>query len=250
MAAVFLPPLANEPTLESSNAIATAPASRVLLDEPGLVARASGTLSFTFNMLGQAFDTVAVIRHSLRADQSIRVRVGTDASMASGVVFDRTFPAWSGAPPFDKAISYLPLPQLFTARYVAIDLVGSAGIEIEASRIIVGKRIEIDGVDANAQHNYTSTSSIDDGGAWTTIGQERSRLTWTVNAGNVTKTSYVADWAPFLHRVGKHSGFLFIPYDGSDALQQQAALMRHKEDANVVDVTWSRYRVEMSLYEV
>ena len=44
MAAVFLPPLPVEPAIVSSNAIATAPASRVLLDEPGLVARAAAVL--------------------------------------------------------------------------------------------------------------------------------------------------------------------------------------------------------------
>jgi hypothetical protein len=250
MAAVFLPPLATEPAIVSSNAIATAPASRVLLDEPGLVARASGTLTITFDMQGQGYDTVAVIRHSLRAAQLVRVRIGPDASMGLGVVFDQSFAAWSGALPFDKAISYLPLPQVFNARYVTIDLIGSAGIEVEASRIIVGKRIETDGVDSGAQLNFASGSTVDDGPGWTTVGEQRSRITWTVNAGNVSRFAFNWEWAAFLHRVGKHTGFLFIPYDASESLQQQAALVRFKEDANVVDVTSNRFRVEMTLFEV
>lgn len=250
MAAVFLPPLPVEPTIQSSNAVATAPASRVLLDEPGLVARAAGTLSFTFNMQAQSFDTVAAIGHSLRAAQSVRVRVGSDATMATGVVFDQTFAAWSGASPLDRAISYIPLPQVFNERFVTVDLIGSDGIDISVSRVIVGKRIEVDGIDQNAQWNFTSGSTVDDGPGWTTVGDQRSRMTWTVNAGNVPRANYVAEWASFLHRVGKHAGFLFIPYDGSDSLQQQAVLVRHKEDANVVDVTSDRYRVEMTLFEV
>jgi hypothetical protein len=250
MAAVFLPPLAVEPAIQSSNAVATAPASRVLLDEPGLVARGVGTLSVTFNMQGQSYDTVAVIRHSLRAEQRIRVRVGSDAAMATGVVFDQTFTAWSGAAPFDKAISYIPLPQLFSERFVAVDLIGSDGIDIEASRIIVGERIEVDGVDSGAQFTPVSGSTVDDGPGWTTVGEHRTRRSWEVNAGNVSRTSYYAEWSSFLNRVGKHAAFLFVPQSASDAIQHEAALMRFKDDPNVVDVTSSRYRVEMTLFEV
>ena len=250
MAAVFLPPVVVEPIIVSSNAFATAPASRVLLDEPGLVARAAGTLSMTFDMQAQPYDTVAVVRHNLSAAQTIRVRIGTDLAMSGNVVLDQTFAAWNGAAPFSRAISYLPLPRSFTERYVAVDLVGAAGADVEASRILIGQRIEIDGVDQGAQLNYASGSPVDDGPGWTTVGEQRSRIVWQVNAGNVARTAFNAAWAAFLHRVGKHAGFLFIPYDGSDSLQQEAALMRFKEDANVVDVSSSRYRVERTLFEV
>lgn len=79
---------------------------------------------------------------------------------------------------------------------------------------------------------------------------QKALSTLGTDAANVSRTSFYQKWASFLNRVGKHAGFLFIPYDASDSLQQEAALMRHKEDANVVDVTSSRYRVEMTLFEV
>jgi hypothetical protein len=248
MSAVFLP---SQPmTIAAHNSQANAPADRVLLDEPGLVARAIGTLSLTFDLGGRAFDSVAAIRHSLAATESIRIRVGSVADMSSGVLLDTTAAPWSGAAPVGKAITYIALPGSYTAPFVRVDLVSSGANPVEVSRIIVGSRVEADGIDRGAQLAYASGSSVVDGDGWTTVGPQRSRINWQANVGNIARTYFYAKWAPFLNQVGKHEGFLFIPQTKSDALQHEAALVRLKEDAKIVDVTSDRNRVEMTLFEV
>jgi len=247
MAAVFLPP--NDSVIQSSNAVGDK-AKWLLLDEPGLVARSPGqTLTVTFATQAKPFDSIAVIGSTLRSLDTIRVRIGSVADMSSGVMLDQTVRAWTGAAPIDKAISYIPLSLTYTAAFVRLDIVTSAET-VEASRIIIGKRIEVDGVDQGAEFTYQSGDAVTDGNGWTSVQDYRSRISWKANAGNVRRASYCADWAPFLARAGKHMGFLFIPQTESDALQVEAALMRHQQEAKVIDVTSERYRIEMQLLEV
>jgi len=248
MSAVFLPPL--DYSIVSSDAVQVAPASRVMLDEPGLVARsAAQTLTMTFNMGDQSYDTIAVIGTNLLSSDRVRVRIGNNAEMTSGIMFDTTVQAWTGNPPLDKAITYIPLNNTFSALYVRIDITSSRTF-VEVSRVIIGKRLEVDGIDTEPNITPVSGSIIDDGPGWTSADDYRTRMAWKANVGNVLASSYWTDWHPFLKRVGKHAGFLFIPQTESDSIQLQAGLMRHKEDANIVPVTYSRVRVELNLLEV
>lgn len=248
MGAVFLP--ARSMTVVAHNSQANAPADRVLLDEPGLVARAVGSLFLTFDLMGQSFDSIAAIRHTLAATDTVRIRAGSVADMNSGVALDVTIPAWSGIKPVGKAISYAALPGTYNARYVRIDLISGTGALVEVSRVIVGQRVESDGIDRGAQLAYSSGSTVEDGPGWTSVGPQRSRISWQANVGNIQRSYFYSNWSPFLNQVGIHEGFLFIPQTASNALQHEAALVRLKEDAKIVDVTSDRNRVEMTLFEV
>ena len=250
MSAVFLPPLRVEPTVVLSNAIDTAPAKRVLLDEPGLVARSAGNqLYFVFSTAGRAYDSIALIRTNLAATDTIRVRVGMTPEMEGTVYVDQTVQAWSGAAPVDKALTYVPLGQVYSAPYVRVDITTAAAFA-EVSRILIGKRIEVDGVDRGAEFSYLSGSVVDDGPGWSSVEEARSRLSWKATAGNVSRVSYVSEWAPFLSRVGKHSAFLLVPQTDSDSIQVEAALVRHQDDAKPSDLTSNRYQIEMQLLEI
>lgn len=248
MGAVFLP--ARPMSVVANNSQANAPADRVLLDEPGLVTRANGTLSLTFDLQGRSYDSIAAIRHTLAATDVIRIRAGSAIDMSSGVVLDMSIGAWSGTAPVGKAISYVALSGTYTARYVRIDMTTAGGGLVEVSRVIVGKRIESDGIDSGAQLAYASGSTVDDGPGWTSVGPQRSRISWQANVGNIPRSYFYSAWSPFLNQVGIHEGFLFVPQTKSTSLQHEAALVRLKEDAKIVDVTSDRNRVEMSLFEV
>lgn len=247
MSAVFLPSL--DLSIVDSNAAVNAPASRVLLDEPGLVARSASTsLSLTFALTG-TYDTVGVVRSNLAASGTIRVRAGSVANVSSDIVYDRTFPAWSGAAPLEKAISYLPLGTALTAPYVSIEMTSGA-TAVEASRVLIGKRIEVDGIDQGPEFGFRSGSAVEDGLGWTDVTEARSRISWKANVGNIKSADYWANWAPFTNRVGKHAGFLFIPDTTSTSLQLQSALVRNVDDPKMVPTTFTRYRVELQLLEV
>lgn len=248
MAAVFLP--SRVMSVLNSNSQTNAPADRVLLDEPGLVARAQGTLSLTFDLAGQSFDTVAAIGSTLASSNTVRVRVGSVADMSSDVLLDQTYPAWSGAAPTGKAISYLPLPGAYTARYVRVDLIAGGATLVEVSRILIGQRIETDGIDRDAEKTPVSGSSVDDGPGWTTVGEARTRTRWKATAGNVKRAAFYAQWTSFLDRVGKHEAFLFIPQTTSPGLQTEAALVRNQDDPAITYPTSERVSIEFNLLQV
>jgi len=248
MSAVFLPGLPM--TVVADNAMANAPASRVLLDEPGLVARALGTLSLTFDLAGRSYDSIAAVGTSLSALDTIRIRIGSVADMSSGVVLDQTHKAWAGVPPTGKALSYIPLPALYSAQFVRVDLIAGAATLVEASRILIGKRIETDGVDRDAKKTAASGTQVDDGPGWTTVGEARTRTRWQATAGNIKTYSYLTEWAPFIDRVGKHEAFLFIPQTESLGLQQEAILCRNQDDPSAEYLTSERVSVAFNLFQV
>ncbi len=250
MSAVFLPPLAGDYEVHSSNAAATAPASRVLLDEPGLVARSGGnSLSLTFSLTERTFDSIAATGTNLRASDTVRVRVGSVADMSSDVLLDYSVNAWNGVAPVGSAITYIPLDRPYTAQFVRLDFTTSNTF-VEVSRVLIGKRIEVDGIDNDPSITHVGGATVEDGPGWTTVGEARTRVQWTANVGNVPSTAYYQEWSPFLSRAGKHAGFLFVPQTDSTALQHEAKLVRHQQDANTVPLSMTRYRVEMKLLEV
>lgn len=247
MSAVFLHSLDFIATADGAD---NAPASRLSLDEPGLTYRSNGNETIiTLDCHAPVeMNAIALIRAKLEPTATIEVQAYNDGSFSDPALFVSQ-EAWSGIGRDDAAICYVPFPSTVTARYVRVTVRTTRTI-VEISRILVGKRIEVDGIDNNPELTHVSGSTVEDGPGWTTVGPQRTRLQWKANVGNVHRSDFYASWAPFLNRTGKHGSFLFIPNTTSDALQQEACLVRHQQDAKTVPVTYSRYRVEMQLFEV
>lgn len=235
----------------TANEQSVAPARRMTLDEPGLVYRSTGNLAtITATSDASLFiaDSVAVTGARLLATDTIRVRAGSVPDMTSGVVADVTTQAWTGTSPIAGATCLIALPSPVMARYFRIDIT-TGNTFVEISRLLIGRRIEVDGIDEGAVITFTS-GSPQEGPGWTTVLEQRTRLAWKANVGNIHRTLTFTSWAPFLSSVGTHAAFLFIPDTDTVDLQRQAALVRLQSNANLVEVTGDRYRVELNVLEV
>lgn len=225
-----------------------APAKRLLSPEPALTYR-STTSTATINADLQTLKTVnsvALVGARLNATDTIRVQLFDAANVQ---VSDVSVRAFSGTARDGAAIVYVALQGDFMARYVRVTVQTSRSI-VEVSRLLIGDRLEIDGIDSGPEITPTSGSTVEDGPGWTTTVSARTRISWKATAGNVKPADLWNRWLPFSSGVGLHEDWLFIPDTSSNAFQQQAVLVRQQANAKITEVTSDRFKVELQLLEV
>lgn len=231
MSAVLVSPKAF--TVLASNEIATAPASNMRFDEPGMVWRSNGlnTVYAKVQLDGSAWDTFALVANNLRATDTIRIRAGgTSAAIdgTSGLTVDQTFNAWNGTPPTNGALSFMLLNNAVTSPFVRIDITsaGNPAGFVEAQRLVLGKRVITDGVSNNAEQTFEDMSSVEEGLGFTTVDRYVVRVGWKVTLDAIKDADYYANWYPFLREVGRSKAFVFIHDDTSPYAQTQAVFGR------------------------
>lgn len=224
MSAVFLAP--QKLSVAAASQSATAPASNALVDPAGLVWRSNGLSGIygTFSVPA-AFDSIALTGTNLRAMDTVRVRTASNPDMTNAIV-DRTVQAWSGAPGSNGAITYVGLEAAANGPYVRIDINSASNPAgyVEVQRILIGKRIEILGIDHGASQGFEDASTIEDINGMTLSDVYRVRDSWKFNVSDTTQATYALQWYPFLKSVGKHKAILFIPNTASPYLQTEACL--------------------------
>lgn len=249
MSAVFLRslPLA----IVTSNALDRAPARRVLSPEPALVMRASGnTAIITFDVGStKAYDTIAVMAN-IGSAGVVRSRGGSDKSMTTAIDFDQSA-SWSGIAPDERhALIYLTLPASETSRYVRLDIQDTGLAEIEVSHVLIGQRIECDGIDGEPEFTPRSGTDIEDGSGWTTASENRTRLGWKFSVGNVKRTPFFTQWSPFINGVNIAKPFMFIPDTETDVRQRQAGIYRNVDMPKTSELYDDRWKMEFTVLEV
>ena len=243
--------LEGQPYAVTANSATNAPASRLLLDEPGLTFRSNGnTATIDITGVGGGYiiaDTIALVGARLNSNDRIRVQAGMSATNLG--FLDFTDSAWTGPTRNDQAICYLPFPFAISAPFFRVTITTARDF-VEVSRLLIGERIEFDGIDQKPTITPMSGSTIDDGPGWTSVGPQRTRNQWKASVGNIKNTDFYGKWSGFLDRTGKHTGFLFVPNTESIALQQEAILARHQQDATIIPLTTDRWQVDLQLLEV
>ena len=236
MTAVFCAPTSFSVASGSEGAVA--PARNLNTDPMGLVWRSTGLLGvqLTISLADPSFDTVALVGSNLRAGDTIRVRAGSSASVVAGetdLLLDATVPAWTGTAPTSGALTVLVLDAPIAASFVRLDLTSSGNPDgyVEASRLIIGKRVQADGIDIGCEQTFEDGSDVQEGLGFTTVDEYRVRIGWKVSVSGVKEADYWAKWFPFLRSIGRHKGFLFLPDSESDHVQTQAVFGRMANSA-------------------
>ncbi|KQO09442.1 hypothetical protein [Sphingomonas sp. Leaf242] len=231
MTAVFLNPKAF--TVVTANQSATALAANLRQDEAGMVWRSSNltTVYVTVQLDGTAWDSVALVGSNLRASDTIRIRAGATAAIVDGsssLTVDQTFAAWSGTAPTNGALSFKLLGAAVTSPFVRIDITstGNSAGYVQAKRLVIGKRVETDGVNIGAEQTFEDMSSVEEGLGYTTVDRYGVRIGWKVTLDGIKDATYNNDWYPFLRDVGRSKPFVFIPDDSSAYVQTQAVFGR------------------------
>ena len=231
MAAVLVAPLPF--TALAANEQVTAPFANTRSDEPGFVWR-TANLTTTYGKVqlsGAEWDTFALVGSNLRATDTIRIRAGaTSASVdgTAGLTVDQTFNAWSGVAPTGGALSFKLLTASVTSPFVRIDITsaGNPANYVQAGRLVLGKRVETDGVNVGAEQTFEDSSVVESGPGYTSVDRYNTRIGWKVTLEGITDAKYYTNWFPFLRSVGITQAFVFIPDTDSPYIQNQAVFCR------------------------
>lgn len=255
MATVFLAPKAFTPISQSEQA--QAPVTNLLRDEAGRVWRSNGLtgVTMTVQLDGTPWDTLALVNTNLRATDTIRVRAGASTTVvngSTGAPIDVTFNAWTGTAPLAKATAFRLLTSAVTYAFVRLDITSTGNPDgyVQASNLVIGKRVETAGVNIGAERQHMDGSVVADGPGFTTVQEYRRRLQWKVSIGPLTATSYYAEWDRFLYQVGRSRGFLFIEDTNAPWVQSELAFVRNQADAKSVNVSTNYAKLEMTLLQV
>lgn len=255
MSTILVAPLAFASLPASEQLVA--PATNLLYDEPGRVWRSNGltTVYLKAQLDGSAWDTVALVGSNLRSSDTIRIRAGASASAVdgtSGLTVDQTFSAWSGTAPTAGALSFKLLSSAVTSPFVRIDITstGNPAGYVQASRLVIGKRVVTDGVSIGAEQTFEDMSSIEEGLGYTTVDRYGVRIGWKVTLEGIKDAAYYGTWFPFLRDVGRSKAFVFIPDDSVSYIQSQAIFGRVTSSAKGTSPVADYNNVELSLLSV
>jgi hypothetical protein len=256
MSAVFCLP---QPfTYVSGGQAATAPATNLGYDEPGLVWRSAGlsSVSLVIQTAGLPFDTIALCLNNLRASDSVKVSMGGTAANVNGASpsFSQTISAWSGVAPLGKATTTLLLAAPVSYAFIRLDITSTLNPDnfVEASRLVVGKRVACLGVDLGDEETFEDGSTVDDVAGYTTISQARMRSGRKVTISHLKEADYYSAWRPFLAAAGRTNAFLFMPNDDPAYAytQQQVMLARINTTAKGASLASDQNRIELTLLSV
>lgn len=202
MSTIFVRPL---PFTVSANSgwISSNPVSNLNIDHPGLVARSSGTTaSFTVNLGGaKTIDTVALIGSTLPAGATVSVTAG---GYSSGAVA-----AFTGFK--DDVVSTKTIIQFSPVTTSTVTVSITSPVSFQAQRLVVGKRVEILGIDQNCEQLFEDQSIIEKGAGFTTVEEYPVLLGWKIKASFITDTQWREEFNPLLMRVGQSKPLLFVP---------------------------------------
>lgn len=209
--------------VSASTSVSTAPASNLNLDHPAKVWRASAA-GATFVVLdlgaGASFDTIALIGGNLAAGDTWRIRTGT-ANTGTGAYDSGTIAAVTGIRPFtSKSILYTPAAR--TERYVRIDIVSSATLELQ--RVVVGTSIVTAGIDWEADQAVIDTSNVETNLGYDVIEDGAKKVRWKITTSMPNAIVWRTQWLGMLSTAGKKRGILFNPFAEDAATYQSDAV--------------------------
>lgn len=206
MAAIFLAPIRFPASSLGGDTTANAPLANLMIDHLGMVWRSSaGAPSITLNLGSTPIDSVVLWGTNMTGADSVRVRISPNSNGASPV-YDQTF---QGA---TNVLAFLAAP--VTSGFLRLDFTRLSGAAFtEVARLVVGDRIECDGIAKDAEVSYDDQSVRYSGPNWMTVDEYTVLQTWKVKVEALTEDVFFGNgWHDFLISVGEKRPFIFLPY--------------------------------------
>ncbi len=247
MAAIFLAPLkfANAALAADGSTQVSAPVANLLKDHLAMVWRSSAAAPFiTLALGGNAIDSVVLWGTNMTASDTVRVRIGPNASGASPV-YDQTFPGST------NVLAFLNSP--VTASYLRLDFTRANGgaTFTEAARLVVGDRVESDGIAKDAEVTYDDQSVRYSGPNWFSADEYSVLQTWKVKVEGLTEDQFFLNgWHDFLMTVGEARPFVFLPYYPATYASKLVSFGAMTTPARVSWITQVDRAVEMSFQTI
>ncbi|MGK2911223.1 MAG: hypothetical protein ACSLE1_15690 [Sphingobium sp.] len=201
----------------------------------------------------QAWDTVALIGSNLRATDTIRIRSANSAAATSATpLYDSgTNAAWTAPKPsLATAKSILKLPAARTDAFIRIDITatGHPAGYVQAQRLLFGKAITTDGVDASYEIGFEDQSVPYSGPGWQAFDEYPVLMTAKAKMSWLSDLAFRADWADFLQVVGQKKAFLFVPFvEAPDRIQTEAMFATITSKVSVPRPNSDNWIVELAM---
>ncbi|MFX4084043.1 hypothetical protein N6H05_23890 [Sphingobium sp. WTD-1] len=242
--------------VSSSNSASNAPASNLNLDHPSMVWRSSNLTSvqITVQLGAGSWDTIALVKNNLRATDTVRIRAANSASntTASPTYDSGNLSAFSGSSNSAGSLTLLTLSGARTETFIRIDITstGNPAGYVEAARVVIGKRLEEDGIDLNAEHSFEDTSQSTQYRGFEAIDPFDVKPSWKVTIGYVKEANYWTNWYPLLRDVGMKKAVLFLPDRDSAYLQSENLFGRITSMAKGSPVSSDYFKLELYVREI
>lgn len=194
--------------------MASNPVSFMNIDAPGLVARSTGgSASFTINLGGsKTIDTVALIGSTLPSNATVKITAtGYDSGPVSAYVGVK-----------DEVFSTKTIIQFAPITVATVTVTISAPEAFQCQRLVVGRRIETDGIDVGCERGFEDRSVVENGPGFTTIDQYDVLTKWKVKMSWISQEKWHNELFPLFARVGSSRPILFIPVNEPTRFQHEA----------------------------
>jgi hypothetical protein len=254
MATILCAPLKLAASAANQNAIY--PAGNLALDYPSMVWRSSNLSAVycRFEILAGSWDTVCLYGTNLRPSDTVRIRAGSSATgTTSSPSFDSgNRPAFSGQASANSNMVLIDVGSLRTERFVRIDISSSGNPSgyVEASRLIIGQKVEEQGVDWGAEQSFEDPSEVSEYRGFSTVDAYPTKAAWKFSITGITPQQYATNWVPLLRANGTKSGVLFVPDTDSEFVQDEAVFGRMITAGKGQAVSSSEYKVDLTIKEI
>ncbi|PZU12114.1 MAG: hypothetical protein DI606_10560 [Sphingobium sp.] len=194
------------------------------------------------------------MKHNLRATDTVRIRAASSAAntTASPTYDSGTIAAFTGGGNSAGSLTLLTISAPRTETFIRIDITstGNGAGYVEAARLVVGKRIEEDGIDLNAEHTFEDASQTTSYRGYDAVDPFDTKTSWKFTIGYIKEVSYWLNWFPFLRDVGNKKAVLFVPDNASAYLQSEAVFGRIMSAAKGSPVSSDFYKLELYVREI
>lgn len=241
-------------TVTGSQSAASAPASNLNVDYPNMVWRSTGTTGAYVAIALDAslsWDFVGLVGVNLFGADTIRIRAaGSAANVTASPAYDETFKV-TGTENEDFNLAYHLPATAMTHRYIRLDftLSDNPNAFVQVQRLVIGKRLEGEGIDVGADFNFEDTSRITEYRGIQISDPFDAKQSWKFSISNVKATDYNSKWKPFL-KASSGKAVLFIPDTFTGAHSQEAVFGRIQGQTNGSLESGDTYKVNLYIREV
>lgn len=232
-----------QPLTYRASSSATAPASNLLNNEPGIVFRSNGLSSvFVQFRTSGPFDIIALVGTNLKSPDTIRIRAAnTEAALTTTPAVDVTVSVAAGRIKKTGSLLFHQFATPVSYQYVRIDFTSiNASGYVEASRLVIGQSTEADGIDTGAQITYDNASK-------SYLNALRTQPTWKMVVSGITEDAYWSVWDQVMTDLAEFRAFLFIPDCMGDHIQPQSMFCRFVSAPKTTISNSDYYDIEMNV---
>lgn len=241
-------------TVLSSQSAATAPASNLNVDYPNMVWKSTSTTDAFIEIRldpSASWDFIGLVGANLVATDTVRIRsAGNQANLTASPSYDMMFNVL-GTLNSDFNLAYHLPSSAKSHRFIRLDFsaANNPNGSLQAKRLVIGRRLDGDGVDVGADFNIEDTSRISDYRGIQISDPFDAKDSWKFSVGYVKKDDYNTKWRSFIKSaLGK--AVLFIPDTLNNSHNQEAVFGRLQGPTNAGLITGDAYKVNLYIREV